>query len=77
MSIKIVTDSTCDLPQSVVAEYGITVVPLYLNFGTKGYFIWMALSCRGSSFTGVCRRLTRHPRRLFPALRCSKAHICG
>ena len=37
MSIKIVTDSTCDLPQSVIADLGITVVPLFINFGDKGY----------------------------------------
>ncbi|MCJ7624849.1 MAG: DegV family protein, partial [Anaerolineaceae bacterium] len=37
MSIKIVTDSTCDLPQHVIQELGITVVPLYINIGDKGY----------------------------------------
>jgi DegV family protein with EDD domain len=37
MSIRIVTDSTCDLPAEVVAEHGITVVPLYINVGDKGY----------------------------------------
>jgi len=37
MSIKIVTDSTCDLPQSVIDQLGITVVPLYINFGDRGY----------------------------------------
>lgn len=37
MSIKIVTDSTCDLPPSVIAKHGITVVPLYINFGDEGY----------------------------------------
>jgi DegV family protein with EDD domain len=31
MNIKIVTDSTCDLPQTVVDKYGITVIPLYVN----------------------------------------------
>lgn len=37
MSIRIVTDSTCDLPEEIIAEYGITVVPLYINFGSDGY----------------------------------------
>lgn len=37
MTIKIVTDSTCDLPQSVIDQLGITVVPLYINFGDRGY----------------------------------------
>ena len=37
MTIRIVTDSTCDLPQDLVEAYGITVVPLYINFGSEGY----------------------------------------
>ena len=37
MSIKIITDSTCDLPPSVIAQYDITVIPLYINIGTQGY----------------------------------------
>lgn len=37
MPAKIVTDSTCDLPQSVVEELGIEVVPLFINIGQKGY----------------------------------------
>jgi len=37
MTIRIVTDSTCDLPANVVEELGITVIPLYINIGDKGY----------------------------------------
>jgi DegV family protein with EDD domain len=37
MSIRIVTDSTCDLPEAIVEKYGITVVPLYINQGDKSY----------------------------------------
>jgi DegV family protein with EDD domain len=44
MSIKIVTDSTCDLPASAIAEYGITVIPLYINFGTEGFLDGVELS---------------------------------
>lgn len=33
MSIKIVTDSTADLPQSIIEDYDITVVPLKIIFG--------------------------------------------
>jgi len=32
MKIKIVTDSSCDLPQTVIDKYDISVVPLYINF---------------------------------------------
>jgi len=35
--IKIVTDSSCDLPADLVARHGITVVPLYINIGKKSY----------------------------------------
>ena len=37
MTIKIVTDSTCDLPKGVIQELGITVVPLFINIFDKGY----------------------------------------
>jgi len=37
MPIRIVTDSTCDLPPELVAKYGITVVPLFINFGDQSY----------------------------------------
>ncbi len=37
MTIRIVTDSTCDLPQHVIQELGITVVPLFINIGDKGF----------------------------------------
>lgn len=37
MAIKIVTDSTCDLPEKVIQELGITVIPLYINIGDRGY----------------------------------------
>jgi DegV family protein with EDD domain len=37
MSIRIVTDSTCDLPAEVIDRYGIRVVPMYINIGDRGY----------------------------------------
>ena len=44
MSIKIVTDSTCDLPESVIVEHGITLMPLYVNFGAHGFLDGVELS---------------------------------
>jgi DegV family protein with EDD domain len=44
MTIRIVTDSTCDLPLDLVEAYGITVVPLFINFGTEGYLDGVELS---------------------------------
>jgi fatty acid-binding protein DegV len=46
MTIRIVTDSTCDLPESVVQECGITVIPLYVNFGARSYLDGVELSRR-------------------------------
>lgn len=37
MSIRIVTDSTCDLPAEVVRENNITVVPMYINVGSEAF----------------------------------------
>jgi DegV family protein with EDD domain len=37
MDIRIVTDSACDLPDEIVKEQDITVVPLYINVGEESY----------------------------------------
>jgi DegV family protein with EDD domain len=37
MPVRIVTDSTCDLPAETIAQYGIRVVPLYINTGSNSY----------------------------------------
>ncbi len=44
MTIKIVTDSTCDLPEAIIARYGIAVVPLYINLGERSYLDGVELS---------------------------------
>lgn len=35
--IKLVTDSTCDLPKEVLEKYNIKSIPLLINFGEKSY----------------------------------------
>jgi DegV family protein with EDD domain len=37
MTVRIITDSTCDLPAETIARYGIRVVPLYINVGKVGF----------------------------------------
>jgi len=44
MSIKIVTDSTCDLPQNLLEKYNITVVPLSVNFDDNSYLDGIEIS---------------------------------
>lgn len=35
MTVRIVTDSACDLPAGIAAEHGIEIVPLSINFGDE------------------------------------------
>ena len=44
MSIRIVTDSNCDLPEQIIRHYGISVVPLYINIGNKSYLDGVEMS---------------------------------
>ena len=44
MSIRIITDSNCDLPQGMVNDYGITVVPMYINIGSESYLDGVTMS---------------------------------
>jgi DegV family protein with EDD domain len=37
MTVRIVTDSTCDLPAATLARYDIRVVPLYINAGQESF----------------------------------------
>lgn len=37
MTVKVVTDSACDIPAELVEELGITVVPIYVMFGQKAF----------------------------------------
>ena len=37
MTIKIVTDSTCDLPIALINRYDISVIPQYINIGDQEY----------------------------------------
>lgn len=44
MSIRIVTDSTCDLPAEIVQEYGITVIPMFINMNHQSYLDGVEIS---------------------------------
>lgn len=46
MAIKIVTDSTCDLPHKLVEELGVNIVPLKVLFGEEVYRDGIDLSVR-------------------------------
>ena len=44
MTIRIITDSTCDLPADVIQELDITIIPLFINIGEKGYLDGIEIS---------------------------------
>ena len=37
MTVRVVTDSTCDLPPALAAAHGIEVIPVYISVGERGY----------------------------------------
>ena len=50
MSVRIVTDSGCDLAPEVADELGIEVVPLSIRFGDTEYTDWDALRALMAEF---------------------------
>jgi len=44
MNIRIVTDSTCDLPEEIVSQHAITVIPLHINVDDKSFLDGIDLS---------------------------------
>jgi DegV family protein with EDD domain len=59
MSIRIVTDSTCDLPEDVVARHRIAIVPMYINFGPESYLDGIEMT-REDFYTRI-RKSRVHP----------------
>jgi DegV family protein with EDD domain len=37
MTVRVITDSTCDLPARVISELGIQVIPLFIHVGNREY----------------------------------------
>ncbi len=44
MNTRIVTDSTCDLPEEIVSQHAITVIPLHINVDDKSFLDGIDLS---------------------------------
>ena len=65
MTVRIVTDSACDLPESIADEHGIEIVPLTIRFGDEEFVDREELrppsSGRGARAAARCPR-RRHPR---------------
>jgi DegV family protein with EDD domain len=44
MTIRVLTDSTCDIPAETAAQYGIVIVPAYINIDDESYLDGVELS---------------------------------
>ncbi len=65
MSIRIVTDSSCDLPEAVVVEHGVRVVPLSIRFGDEEFIDREQLST--AEFWAKCAQQDTLPETAAPA----------
>ena len=65
MSIRIVTDSACDLPEDVVVDHGIRIVPLAIRFGDEELVDREELST--SEFWARCAQQETLPETAAPA----------
>jgi len=64
MPVKIVTDSTADLPPQLVKELGISVVPVYVRFGEEVYLDRVDMS--EDEFYQRLEKTTVHPSTVQP-----------
>lgn len=71
MSVRIVTDSTCDLPSAIVAELDITVVPLSVFFDEEG--LLDGVEIQADEFYERLRAAERLPRTSQPSVEQFKA----
>jgi DegV family protein with EDD domain len=65
VSIRVVTDSSCDLPEAVVAEHGVRVVPLSIRFGDEEFIDREQLST--AEFWARCASSSTLPETAAPA----------
>jgi DegV family protein with EDD domain len=66
MSVRIVTDSTCDLPAETISRYGIHVVPLYINVGKQGYLD--GIDMKREDFYTRLPTFSEHPTTAVPSI---------
>lgn len=64
MNVRIVTDSTCDLPEETVSQHVITVIPLSINVGDKSYLDGVDIS--RDEFYARLPKFDPHPKTAAP-----------
>ena len=65
MSIKVVIDSAGDIPPVIAERYGITILPVYINIGDKGYLDGVDL--QRQDFYENLSRYSDHPKTAAPS----------
>jgi DegV family protein with EDD domain len=65
MTIRIVTDSSCDLPQNIADDLGIVIVPLSVRFGENEYIDRTTIT--GEEFWAKCASSTELPETAAPS----------
>ena len=66
MTVRVITDSTCDLPVSVVHELGIQVVPLYIHVDGQDYLDGIDMT--REQFYARLPKFKEHPRTAVPSM---------
>lgn len=66
MTVRIITDSTCDLPTQVIADLGIQVIPLYIHVDGEDYLDGIDMT-RDQFYTRL-PEFREHPRTAVPSL---------
>ena len=66
MTVRIVTDSTCDLPAELIARHRIIVVPTYINIGAQSYLDGVEIT--REEFYARLPTLSPHPTTSAPSI---------
>lgn len=64
MQIKVVTDSVCDVPEDLVKQYDITVIPSYINIGNQSFRDGIDMT-RNQFYEGL-HTFNQHPKTAAP-----------
>lgn len=66
MTVRVITDSTCDLPAQVISEFGIQVIPLYIHIDGQDYLDGIDMT--RDEFYNLLPEFKDHPRTAVPSL---------
>lgn len=64
MRIKVITDSVCDVPEDLVQQYDITVIPSYINIGNQSFRDGIDMT-RSQFYEGL-HSFNQHPKTAAP-----------